>query len=285
MLSLVYATDSHSCYCYCYCYYYYCYCCSNSTAEDTRLAELILYTTVLNGRAERPRAALLALQQLSPAVRTELIAGCDAFADTSTTPAIDQIVGKLDFTCSDATTNSGTAPSKKYATRVNEYEKGSVNSYMCEPWCADLQQYLQQPAEERLHCSLLVCAAALYNGNEARELLQLLLLPALKTDTKFANSLVKQQRSYLQQALCVAINTAYTAGAEPSLVLLKALRDQRGGLSRKYTMTAEDGDATTTLLTHLHVASIMALYSEPEELCSDLDVIVCARNLAQHTLQ
>jgi hypothetical protein len=245
----------------------------------------MLYTTILNGRAERPRAALLALQQLSPAVRTELIAGCDAFADTSTTSAIDQIVGKLDFTCSDATTSSSTAPAKKYATRVNEYEEGSMNSYMCEPWCAELQQYLQQPAEERLHCSLLVCAAALYNGKEACRLLQMLLLLALKSETMLTNSLVQQQRSYLQQALCVAINTAHTAGAEPSLLLLKALRDQRGGLSRKYTMTAEDGDATTTLLTHLHTASIMALYYEPEELSSDLDVVVCARNLAQHTLQ
>jgi hypothetical protein len=216
-------------------------------------------------------------------VRTELIAGCDAFADTSTTPAIDQIVSKLDFTCTNATTNSSTVPSKKYATRVNEYEEGSVNSLMCKPWCAELQQYLQQPAEDRLHFSLLVCAAALYNGKEACKLLQLLLLPALKTDTKINNSLAKQQRSSLQQALCVTITTAYTAGAEPSLLILKALRDQRGGLSRKYNTTDEEGSAISTLLLHLRAGVTMAQYSE--ELCSDLDVIVCARNLALHTLQ
>jgi hypothetical protein len=164
-----------------------------------------------------------------------------------------------------------------------------VDFELSKPWCAELQQYLQLPAEDRLHCSLLVCAAAAYDGSEACRLLQLLLLPALQSGTKLNNSFVKQQRSYLQQALCVAIATAYTAaytaGAQPLLLILKALRELDCSLSCKYTMTDEEGSAVSTLLSHLHAGIMMAQYSADEQMCSDLDVIACARNLALHTLQ
>jgi hypothetical protein len=264
-----FVSDLHYCYRYCYSYCY----CHYSTAEDTRLAELILYTALRSDHNDAHRAALLALQKLPVEVRTEIIAGCHAFAEVSKDTTTTQVV-KLQYIRNGAELKGG-----------RDSDDGDELDYeMSRPWHADLLQYLEQPAEGRLYCSLLLCAAALYDSSEASRLLELLLLPALKTDTELSNSIAKQQRTYLQQALCVAIATAHTAGAAPSLMLLNALREQQSGLSPMYLMTVSNGDATRGLLKHLHAGHSLLQLSAEQQQSSQLNIITCACNLATHTL-